>query len=288
MSNWSCCSCLGDDEDVEWEALIEMVERLRELELVAKLLKEKEPDLRKVQAQRQERRWNSSKKLIADEIDSDSAVEVSGHVRPSLPCASSLLMSPSLKQSLTPHLPRGLRGREWHEIFSTEKHGTLAHLYQRCAKYAVPSVMVVMDAKRRIFGAFNPLRWQPQKRLRYYGNNSVFLFSSSHEGVKVHRSTHANSHFVLAAYDSIALGGGGEFGLWLDSDFTIGTSGPCPTFGNKAPISSTEDFEVVSMEMWGIFESEELGGASPMKRGSVFSPPSRLSFSKNALIKQIL
>jgi len=44
-------------------------------------------------------------------------------------------------------------------------------------------------------------------------------------------------------------GSGGNFGIYLDSEMTDGTSGPCATFGSEG-IASDEDFETLEIELW--------------------------------------
>ena len=58
-----------------------------------------------------------------------------------------------------------------------------------------------------------------------------------------------NSHFQLAYHDSIAMGGGGHFGLWLDEAFEYGSSGRCETYDNQ-PLASDESFRVIRVELW--------------------------------------
>merc|ERR1712087_405342 len=93
--------------------------------------------------------------------------------------------------------------------------------------------------------------WEIQPRLQYYGDGECFIFRSMPE-LQVYSATYANRHYVLAAHDSLALGGGGAFGLWLCGDFTLGASHACSTFGNPGPIASSESFTVVSVEMWSL------------------------------------
>ena len=69
-------------------------------------------------------------------------------------------------------------------------------------------------------------------------------------GFKSYRWTEANSYFMLANEDSVAMGGGGEFGLYLDGDLKSGTSGDSETFGNKC-LTLTEDFDIAEVELWG-------------------------------------
>lgn len=58
-----------------------------------------------------------------------------------------------------------------------------------------------------------------------------------------------NSFFMYACHDSIAVGGGTDFALWLDADLEHGHSGPCDTFGSPG-LSSEEDFGVGHLELW--------------------------------------
>ena len=122
------------------------------------------------------------------------------------------LCSNWLKEALRPFLPRHLQHREWHKVFATDEHGTLTSAYQQCQQGPGPTVLLIMDTKRHIFGAFNPLPWALQPRLAYYGTGETFLFRSS-PSFEVYKWTGDNPHFILCARDSVALGGGGRFGL---------------------------------------------------------------------------
>jgi len=63
--------------------------------------------------------------------------------------------------------------------------------------------------------------------------------------------------------DFVALGGGPNFGLWMDSDFERGSSTHCETFDNPC-LSSTEDFQILLLEVWGFYNptSAEIGSSS--------------------------
>lgn len=223
-----------------------MLSRLRELEKAAQERKARDEEMRKLVGQRQVL-WNEAKLRLLGAMRMNSNFNVEG--------ARRTLLSNHLKEALTPFLPPSFRSREWHQVFSTEAHGTLTSAYQLWAskhlKAPGPGVLLVMDSGRNIFGAFCPFGWEIQPRLHYYGNGECFLFRSMPE-LEVYRATYANRHYVLAAHDSIALGGGGAFGLWLDGDFTQGASHPCTTFGNPDPIASSELFDVLSVEMWSL------------------------------------
>ncbi len=58
-----------------------------------------------------------------------------------------------------------------------------------------------------------------------------------------------NNFFMLSNEDSLAMGGGGAFAIYLDEKLKDGTSGECKTFGSPC-LASEEDFEVVDLELW--------------------------------------
>ena len=75
------------------------------------------------------------------------------------------------------------------------------------------------------------------------------------ERIVVFKWTGVNRYIQLcdASRKLIAMGGGGKqgaFGLCLEDDFSIGSSGPCDTFQNE-PLASDETFDVLDMEVWG-------------------------------------
>ena len=166
--------------------------------------------------------------------------------------ARRMLLSPWLKESLNNFLPFRLRQMEWVKVFSTDEHGGLSSLYQRCREHPGPSVIVVMDTGRHVFGGFVDSTWELQPRLQFFGNGECFLFKALPQ-LEVYRWTRKNGHMMLAARDSLALGGGGHFGLWLDSELEHGNSNESSTFDNL-PLGSAEEFEVVSVEVWGFEE----------------------------------
>ena len=159
-------------------------------------------------------------------------------------------------------------------LYSTEAHGcSLRMAYSRLHESG-PSLLVVLDTDGHLFGGYAPLAWHVSSH--YFGTGEAFLFSA-HPQWRVYPWSGANTLYQLGSSDSIAFGGGGQFGLWLDQvptchhrhhcprvtgvhvpptsprvtqAFEHGSSGRSDTFGNE-PLSASADFRVLRIEVWG-------------------------------------
>lgn len=60
-----------------------------------------------------------------------------------------------------------------------------------------------------------------------------------------------NDFFMFSAPQSVGVGGGGHFALFLDGELLHGTSGTSETFGNPC-LASGEDFTIGKIELWGL------------------------------------
>ena len=58
-----------------------------------------------------------------------------------------------------------------------------------------------------------------------------------------------NEYFQFSSPDSLALGGGGHFAIWLDTDLMYGHSGICDTFGSPT-LSNKDEFAIQRLELW--------------------------------------
>ena len=99
----------------------------------------------------------------------------------------------------------------------------------------------------QLFGGFASARWSPEPH--YIGSGECFLFRLVPQ-IDVYHWTHRNDYFMLCSNDSIAMGGGGNFGIWVDSSLLSGTSSKCATYNNEL-LSKKPDFEIRGIELWG-------------------------------------
>jgi len=149
-------------------------------------------------------------------------------------------------------LPARLRQKEnWYLLYGTTTYGVSLNTFYVRTKDQGPSVIVIKDKNGRLFGGFASDSWRIESR--FYGTGETFLFSVDPKTLEliIYRWTKKNSNFMCSRRDFIALGGGTNFGLWMDSDFERGSTAYCETFDN--PCLSTDDFQIVLVEVWGFY-----------------------------------
>lgn len=114
----------------------------------------------------------------------------------------------------------------WSLLYSTEAHGSSLDTLLLLAKGQSPSLLVVKDEKGNVFGGFASDEWH--RAAQYYGNGESFLFSFANakggsageaaSGVLSFAKypwSRKNSYFMLCSEESLVMGGGGSFGLYL-------------------------------------------------------------------------
>ncbi|KAL9356528.1 hypothetical protein Peur_049781 [Populus x canadensis] len=209
--------------------------------------------------QSQEHKENSDLK-IADDNDGD-AVEIKSMLKQNMkePVAlgdisdisePSLLLSEKARSTLYVSLPALVQGRKWLLLYSTWRHGiSLSTLYRRSMLWPGPCLLAVGDRKGAVFGGLVEAPLRPTNK-KYQGSNSTFVFTNTPGHPVIFRPTGANRYFTLCSTDFLAIGGGGHFALYLDSDLLNGSSSVSETYGNPC-LAHSEDFEVKEVELWG-------------------------------------
>lgn len=134
------------------------------------------------------------------------------------------------------------------------RHGvSLKTFYANCAG-PDPVVILIRDGGGCVFGCYSSVSWKSCSQ--YYGNGEGFVFTIS-PTVAVYKWTRSNSFFQLGSSDSIAMGGGGKFALFLDSMFERGSSGTCATFGSPC-LASADQFDVIVLEAYKLVSPSNL------------------------------
>jgi len=153
---------------------------------------------------------------------------------------------------LTNMLPRRYQQARWELAYSTEQHGiSLQTMYRRAIGYT-HTMLVVQDGAGFVFGSFNTETWK--MGARYFGTGESFVFQIQPHMVAYpwkRKSKERNDFFQFAATDSVAVGGGGHFAIWMDQDLAFGNSGVSDTFGNPC-LSGSPEFRIKAVELWGV------------------------------------
>ncbi|KAI5406055.1 uncharacterized protein LOC127082915 isoform X1 [Lathyrus oleraceus] len=167
----------------------------------------------------------------------------------------SVLVSESMRNVLYASLPPLMHGRKWLLLYSTWRNGiSLSTLYRRSAIWPGLSLLVVGDKKGAVFGSLVETPLRPSNKRKYQGTNSTFVFTNISGYPIIYSPTGVNRYFTLCNTDYLAIGGGGHFALYLDSDLLNGSSSVSETFGNPC-LANSQDFEVKEVELWGFVQT---------------------------------
>lgn len=167
------------------------------------------------------------------------------------PMAASCLLTPQRLQMLLPYLPASSHVQDLALQYSLSVCGaSLTDLYRR-SKSSQDAITVIQDSAGYIFGCFTSQPWKVHDT--YYGAADALVFTL-HPQFHVYPVSNANQFFQLASRDSLAIGGGDHFALWLDDSFRKGQSKPCQTFGSPC-LSSEEEFRCHELEVWSFVDA---------------------------------
>ncbi|KAJ0401884.1 hypothetical protein ATCC90586_003492 [Pythium insidiosum] len=169
-------------------------------------------------------------------------------------------------------LPMTCQLCRWFLLYSTEVHGSSLHSLLVLAKNQTPTLIVVKDDQGNVFGGFGSDEWR--RATQYFGNGETFIFSFAPRAGSTQTDgadpganfvkygwSRRNNYFMLCSEESLVMGGGGNFGLYLDSDLSHGTTGPCETFSSR-PLVSSQEFNCVQVELWGFTTGDKRPVAS--------------------------
>lgn len=104
-------------------------------------------------------------------------------------------------------LPPVLQLRSWELLFSLPTHGCSMSTFYRQSALCGPSILLVEDAEKHVFGGFAPETWKISKM--YYGTGEAFLFTFHTENrIKAFFATFTNEYYMMADRESLSMGAG--------------------------------------------------------------------------------
>lgn len=166
----------------------------------------------------------------------------------------SKLISIDDMRGIASHMPLRHRQKKWILLYSTLRDGISMQTLLRKSKGKAPTVLLVRDMNKHVFGAFCSEPWRISSR--YYGTGETFIFKVEPNPAVWHwwwkkSKDVQNDFFMWGSHDAIAVGGAGGYAIWLDKELSQGISRTSHTFGNSS-LSSTEEFRIGSVELWGL------------------------------------
>lgn len=184
----------------------------------------------------------------------DNTTTSSSSSLPALPQLSepSSLMEEHHILGLIAEIPLRYRQSPWKLVYSTQRDGISMQTMLRSAQGKAPTVLVVRDMEKAIFGAFCSEPWKLSSR--YYGTGETFVFQLHPREVLWHwwwkkAAQQQNDFFMWGSREAVAVGGAGGYALWLDSELSSGISRNSITFGNDS-LSTKEEFRIGAVELW--------------------------------------
>jgi hypothetical protein len=187
-----------------------------------------------------------------------------------------ILNNPALLQNIARHvLPRRIQDCQWTRAYSLARDGDSFDQCLRCVSGYKQTLLVLKTSRDKILGGFADTAWQGASgSCCYYGGTDACLFrvvstnttdneednDTNTDSVVVYPWTGANRYIQLVdlSRKMLAFGGGGcdgAFGLCIEQDFQLGSTGPCATFDNE-PLCDQENFSIVDMEIYGFLTGQ--------------------------------
>ncbi|CAK4770963.1 unnamed protein product [Aphanomyces euteiches] len=161
---------------------------------------------------------------------------------------SSILSGANLSE-LNEVLPITCQLCKWKLLFSNEVHGSSLNSLLMLCKGQSPTLLVLKEDNGTIFGGFASDVWHTSAN--YYGNGESFIFRFTPLGkLEKYSWSRKNNYFQLCNEESLVMGGGNSFGLYLDADLVHGTTGKCDTYSSE-PLVPGENFACTHVEVWG-------------------------------------
>ena len=157
-----------------------------------------------------------------------------------------------LIRALAAEIPSRHRQAKWQLIYSSQRDGISLQTMLRKSKGRSPTVLLVRDLGKAVFGAYCSEAWRTSSR--YFGTGETFVFTVKPKPMVWHwwwkkMNVQQNDFFMWATSEGIAVGGAGAYAIWLDSDLLTGISRTSATFGNDC-LASEEEFRIGAVECW--------------------------------------
>mmetsp|Transcript_45984 Transcript_45984/g.68441 ORF Transcript_45984/g.68441 Transcript_45984/m.68441 type:complete len:512 (-) Transcript_45984:254-1789(-) len=192
-----------------------------------------------------------------------------------------LTLKPDMIRQLMEYLPETVRTMTWKRVFASGRDGDVFINMLNRAHDFDNTIVVCETTRGHILGGFAAVPWGRQSGYgtAFYGNGQSFLFASHpredcddeerephDDSLSIYKWTGNNDYCQVCDVEEgqIAMGGGGCFGLIVDTNFSRGSTGRCSTFNNPPLVPTIGGtFELVNFEVYGFMSMAERLSLSP-------------------------
>lgn len=162
-------------------------------------------------------------------------------------------------------LPASIAFAKWKRLYCLQRDGdSFTTSFLRKVKGVERTLLVIKTTNDEVMGGYSNSPWESQGGsvgAAFYGScqASLFKIDKHTNEVKIFPWSGSNRYVQVCDIHAklIAFGGGGRdgaFGLCVEDDFAVGTSGSCETFNNE-PLCEEGRFEILNVECWGFMAS---------------------------------
>lgn len=182
-------------------------------------------------------------------------------------------------------LPKTIAFCRWKRLYSLTRDGDSFFQCLRLCGSEPKTLMVIKTTREQVLGGYADAPWEVPSHANgtFHGSAQACLFSFSipppyddatdgiqrvpskpqpSTNLKVFHWTGANRYIQFTDTSEqrrmLAFGGGGQegaFGLCVEQDFQLGSTGPCDTFDNQ-PLCDPEHFHILDLEIWGFMTGQ--------------------------------
>ena len=170
---------------------------------------------------------------------------------PKLSKESEILNKQQLRE-LHSFLPYFQQYKDLTLLYSMSVDGTALQTFYTKAEGIQNSILIIKDDSNNIFGAYITEDIHI-KYNEFYGTAETFIFTFFYTNrIHVFPATQENDYYIYSDNKRLAFGCSDDaFSLRLEDDFWNGYTAKTKTF-NNLPLSKSEKFIVVKLELWAI------------------------------------
>ncbi len=196
-------------------------------------------------------------KNVDSSIDSQDEVKIQME-KNSIPF---ILSHDQMKKIGSVGLPPSTMFSTWKRLYCLQRDGdSFTTSFLRKVSGHTRTLLVIQTTKNEVMGGYSNSPWESQGGsigAAFYGScqASLFKIDKNSNEVFVYNWTGHNRYVQVCDIHAklLAFGGGGKdgsFGLCVEDDFSVGTTGRCETFDND-PLCEEGRFEILNVECWG-------------------------------------